>query len=726
MTVVDAALGERVFADLYDHLSAELEWLDLSLARGVLGMRSAVPADAPTPGLHISDQEAELLLAPRPPADQASELSAEVTALRAHIDARVTRTLAAGVDLRLPALADRLGLSAFERQALLLCLAPELDRKYDRLYAYLQDDITRKRPSVDLVLAVLVPDPPDRWWALRRFSAHAPLRRSGLLEVVVDAYSPSGSSALARMLRVAPRFAAHLLGDDHLDDGLAGMARLVEAGPRPPEPQPVAVKALACLLDRHRERGNDALVVHLQGSDAAESVRLAHVVAAGRGGPTVELDVTAASTAEALDAAVTATLRESWLLETPAVLVAADRLCAEEQPNVGLDDALARYPGPVLVVTGGPWPATRRPRTTPVHEVDLPQADLPTRLAAWTAVLSGPGVAPGSAADDLAHELAARFRLGIGQIEVAAGHVVRGPDPAAATRAEWYAACRRASGQGLAAVAERVAPTHGWDDLVLDDHRRATLRALRDQVALRERVLDEWGLGDRITGSRGLAALFAGPPGTGKTMAATVVAADLGLDLYRVDLSRVVSKYIGETEKNLSRIFAEADGANAVLMFDEADALFGKRTEVSDAHDRYANIEVSYLLQRMEQYEGVAILASNLRQNMDDAFLRRLRFVVDFPFPEPAQRLLIWQAHLRTGAPLHPDLDVAVLAERLVVSGGTIRNIVLSASFLAAADDAPVGMDHLVRAARREFAKTDAVWPASAFPASRRQGSASG
>jgi len=212
---------------------------------------------------------------------------------------------------------------------------------------------------------------------------------------------------------------------------------------------------------------------------------------------------------------------------------------------------------------------------------------------------------------------------------------------------------------------------------------------------LRERVLDEWGLGERITGSRGLAALFAGPPGTGKTMAATVVAADLGLDLYRVDLSRVVSKYIGETEKNLARIFAEADGANVVLMFDEADALFGKRTEVSDAHDRYANIEVSYLLQRMEQYEGVAILASNLRHNMDDAFLRRLRFVVDFPFPEPPQRRLIWQAHLRTGAPLHTDLDVPLLAERLVV----------------------VGMGHLLGAARREFAKTDAVWPSSAFAA---------
>jgi SpoVK/Ycf46/Vps4 family AAA+-type ATPase len=205
-------------------------------------------------------------------------------------------------------------------------------------------------------------------------------------------------------------------------------------------------------------------------------------------------------------------------------------------------------------------------------------------------------------------------------------------------------------------------------------------------------------------------------------MAAAVVAADLGLDLYRVDLSRVVSKYIGETEKNLSRIFAEAHEANAVLLFDEADALFGKRTDVSDAHDRYANIEVSYLLQRMEHYEGITILASNLRHNMDEAFLRRLRFIVDFPFPEPAQRLLIWRAHLRAGAPLAADLDLPLLADRLAVSGGTIRNVVLSASFLAAAEDTAVGMDQLLRAARRELAKSDAVWRSDMFPATGARG----
>jgi SpoVK/Ycf46/Vps4 family AAA+-type ATPase len=189
-----------------------------------------------------------------------------------------------------------------------------------------------------------------------------------------------------------------------------------------------------------------------------------------------------------------------------------------------------------------------------------------------------------------------------------------------------------------------------------------------------------------------------------------VIANQLGLDLYRIDLSQVVSKYIGETEKNLSCIFAEAENSNAVLFFDEADALFGKRTEISDAHDRYANIETSYLLQRMEDYEGIAILATNLRQNMDEAFLRRLRFVVEFPFPDAAHRLRIWQGHLRTGAPLDDDLDLSLLAEHVSVSGGSIRSIVLAAAFLAAGEDRPIGMVHLLRAARREFEKVGKLW----------------
>jgi SpoVK/Ycf46/Vps4 family AAA+-type ATPase len=237
-------------------------------------------------------------------------------------------------------------------------------------------------------------------------------------------------------------------------------------------------------------------------------------------------------------------------------------------------------------------------------------------------------------------------------------------------------------------------------------------------VAHAERVLGTWGFGRKLSLGRGVSVLFAGPSGTGKTMAAEVIAGDLGLDLYRIDLSTIVSKYIGETERNLERVFTAAESANVILFFDEADAVFGRRSEVRDSHDRYANLEVAYLLQRMEQYDGLAILATNLRENLDEAFVRRLEFVVTFPFPDEAHRRRLWEIHLPPDAPRADDLDLAHLAARFRLSGGNIKNVTLAAAFLAAAEDRPIGMAHLLRAVQREHQKlgrivpeADLVWP---------------
>jgi SpoVK/Ycf46/Vps4 family AAA+-type ATPase len=224
-------------------------------------------------------------------------------------------------------------------------------------------------------------------------------------------------------------------------------------------------------------------------------------------------------------------------------------------------------------------------------------------------------------------------------------------------------------------------------------------------VRQRPQVLEGWGVGQKLVSSRGVTVLFAGPPGTGKTMAAEIIAGELGLDLYKIDLSSIISKYIGETEKNLERIFSEASSSNAILFFDEADALFGKRSEVRDSHDRYANIEISYLLQRMEAYDGITILATNLRANLDEAFTRRLQFSVDFPFPEEEDRLRIWQALFPSGVPRAADIDFALLARRFKLAGGNIRNILVSAAYLAAADGGQVTMSHLLHGARRELQK---------------------
>jgi len=232
------------------------------------------------------------------------------------------------------------------------------------------------------------------------------------------------------------------------------------------------------------------------------------------------------------------------------------------------------------------------------------------------------------------------------------------------------------------------------------------LREICNHVKYRDRVYGDWGFGRKLALGKGLAVLFAGPSGTGKTMAAGIIAAELGIDLYKIDLSTVVSKYIGETEKNLSRIFVEAETSNAILFFDEADALFGKRSEVRDSHDRYANVEIGYLLQRVEEYEGVAILATNLRKNMDEAFVRRLHFAVEFPFPDREDRHRIWQGIWPQDTPLDAALDLELLATRYEVAGGNIKNIAVAAAFLAADDGQIVRMNHVIQATLREYQKT--------------------
>jgi SpoVK/Ycf46/Vps4 family AAA+-type ATPase len=268
-----------------------------------------------------------------------------------------------------------------------------------------------------------------------------------------------------------------------------------------------------------------------------------------------------------------------------------------------------------------------------------------------------------------------------------------------------FAAARAHSNPRLAALARKITPRYDWLDLILPGDQVEILREMVATIRSRPLVLEEWGVGKKLAASAGITALFFGSPGTGKTMGAEVIARELGLDLYKIDLSNMISKYIGETEKNLEKIFNEAESSNAILFFDEADAIFGKRSEVKDAHDRYANIEVSYLLQRMESYNGVTILATNLKANLDDAFTRRIQFAVDFPFPKELDRLRIWQTLFPPDVPRDPTLNLELMAERFDLAGGNIRNIIVTATYLAAANGQVVNMDHMLHATRRELQK---------------------
>jgi AAA+ superfamily predicted ATPase len=338
--------------------------------------------------------------------------------------------------------------------------------------------------------------------------------------------------------------------------------------------------------------------------------------------------------------------------------------------------------------------------------VDLALATLPRR--AWVGVEAEPAAATEEewaasfpAVASASYRLSAEQLLHVGRASRALGD-------------DLPSAVRRLAAGHIDATATRIRPERGWDDLVLDDERMTQVRTIATRWHHRRTVFGEWGFAPQP--STGVVALFAGPSGTGKTLAAEVIATDLGVDLYKVDLAHMVSKYIGETEKNLSAVFDAAEASSVVLFFDEADALLGKRSEVSDAHDRYANIEVAYLLQRLERFEGVAVMATNLLKNIDPAFLRRLHLVVEFAMPEAAERRRIWRHALPPGAPLADDLELDRLADTFELSGGTIRNAVMSAAFLAAEAGTPIGRAHVVTALRSELRKMGRLVADADFP----------
>jgi AAA+ superfamily predicted ATPase len=711
---VDAPLPP--YADDVEHLGDELRRLDLLLRiRAERLFARLSPPSQVERSIYISHAEARRLLDHDPGPEVVEGLDGADTALHEmadRIERRLRSSQDSGVTLALPRLGRLFGLSRFELQSVVICLAPELRRKYDRIYAYLQDDITRQRPSVDLVLELLCDTEVERWRHRHLLGEGAPLRRAGLLRSVLDQGSPSGSSGLAQILQLDPRITGYLLGERGVDARLDGHATLcVDSDGSAVDPG--VLDGVLRLVEARLAAGRPRTVVHLFGPGGAGKGALAREVCARRGVPLLALDVRPLLSDQGQAAVlIPVALREGLLRQCPVLLAHADELLAPDARSVlAVFGTAVRDHGQLVFTSGAvPWPAETALGPEVVASVEVPATPVPLRAAVWQQALSGRT----EHAAGWAAELATRYRLTPARIRAAtaaaeAQRQMR-PDRTELTVADLASACRAQSDQRIAALAEKVDLRHGWADLVLPEPRLVVLREICAQVRHHHRVIEEWGFGRRLGHGTGLSALFSGPPGTGKTLAAQVLAREVGLDLYRVDLARVVSKYIGETEKNLSRVFDEAETSNAVLFFDEADALFGKRSEVSDAHDRYANIEISYLLQRMEDYQGVVVLATNLRQNLDEAFTRRIRFLVDFPFPDESQRRRIWQTHFPPCAPVAPEVDCEFLAREFPLAGGSIKNIVLNAAFLAAADGGIITPEHLVAGTRREFDKAGKVW----------------
>jgi len=667
--------------------------------------------DDPFRGLYVSDEHVDRLLegpsgpserkaqGPSGPSEREAQGAAagvvgqpEAQEARLRVEADADAAEAAGHHLRLRHLARSFGLVPADIDILLVAMAPDLDSRFEKLYGYLNDDVTRRRATVGLALELADLAALDS--AVRaRVLPGSPMVDGGLL-LVEEPDRPF----LTRSLRVPDRVTAHLLGGDQPDTSL--LHCLAEL---PPLPEQAGLSEAS--LGRALRHG--ATLVHLHEKPGAAS-RMAAVVAlreAGLGAVVIDLHRLAPEEdigALAQRASREARLRGAGLVVGPLeVLTTGDVSAAGGKAKASAAVRhLAEVVCPIILYSRGTWdPAWSRGVAL---NVEAPSLDRDEREAAWRGQLAA------DAAPDLDPAAAtAHFRL-------APEHIVRATSAARhqatlhggpVSDLDLRSGARAQNAAGLEHLARRVEPRVGWVDLVLPPNVFSHLHELVARARNRPKVLEEWNLRPGGGRGRGIAALFAGDSGTGKTMSAEVVAFELGLDLYTVNLATVVDKYVGETEKNLERIFSEADGVNGVLLFDEADALFGKRSEVKDAHDRYANIEVAYLLQRMETFDGLAILSTNLRANVDEAFARRLDSVVDFPMPGAPYRRVLWDSSLGKDIPRADDVDLPFLADRFELSGGNIRSIALTAAYMAAETGQEVTMADLVRATAREYRK---------------------
>jgi ATP-dependent 26S proteasome regulatory subunit len=578
------------------------------------------------------------------------------------------------------------GLSPFERDVLLLCAGIELDGRFAALCANAQGDSTRPWPTFGLALAAL---DGGHWSALL---PQAPLRRWRLVEL-----SPGGAITTAA-LRIDEAVLHYLTGLESPDERLVGIVIPVDpAAELVPSHEALAQRIAAAW---QRAKPANLSLMQLCGDDPAGKRAIAAAACGRVGLRLLTLSAEALPTAPADLGMLLRLCERELLLTQSALLLECDDTEGDENTKTAtITRACEQIRAPMLL-------ASRERRRLPHRSavtLDVARPTTEEQRAVWQTAI-------GDAADALNGHLdvlVSQFTLSATAIRSACaeaqGMLAATPDTTL-DMALWDA-CREQARPALEALAQRIDPVAGWDDLVLPDAQRQTLREIAAHVRQRATVYEAWGFATRGNRGLGISALFAGASGTGKTLAAEVLAHELHLDLYRIDLSSVVSKYIGETEKNLRRVFDAAEEGGAILLFDEADALFGKRSEVKDSHDRYANIEVSYLLQRMEAYRGLAILTTNLRSALDTAFLRRIRFIVQFPFPDHAQRLEIWRRVFPSATPTD-GLDLTRLA-RLNVAGGNIRNIALNAAFLAADTAEPVGMAHLLQASRSEYAKLE-------------------
>jgi SpoVK/Ycf46/Vps4 family AAA+-type ATPase len=714
-----------------DHVFAELERLKLLLQRQVLRLRAAhLLREDQFRGLYISDEEVDgLLLSARKAVVDAGhgeappllrELTARRDSLAIEIAARTDASLKNGGALPLQQLRVLFALSDFDYSALLVCAAPEIDARFETLYAYVQNDVTRKYPTPDLILNLLCETPDEAVERRLSFSSSGALLSTPLIRLSDDPQHRD-CGWLSQPLRAESRIVDCILGLQEIDARLRPFTRLCQSAHAlgTLHLPPTLAAQLQNVVRNFSDRG---AIVMLSGPAGCGKQSIAQDISCRQSRPLLVAQMDRCPTELSLSMVLPLLRREAQLRRANLFLANSDAVCGEDSSCVAKKSALLNSldAGKLLVFVGAATPlnlASASARSACVS-FDIPAPDFAERSILWKEALATESSV--LAADVDYALLANKFQFTGGQIrsvcrEAADHALVHDAGGRRLSLGDLVAAARRQSNQGLGRLAQRVKCVDDWVDLVLPARSIRQLREVCAAEKYRHVVYWQWGYGSRLTRGKGINALFCGASGTGKTMAAGIIARDLALDLYKIDLSAVVSKYIGETEKQLNQIFHEARSSNAILFFDEADALFGKRSEVKDAHDRYANIETAYLLQKMEEYEGIVILATNFRRNMDEAFTRRMHHIVDFPFPDAPMRERIWRGLVPAGAPLAGDIQFGFLARQFELSGGNIRNVSLAAAFLAAEAGGELRMEHYVQATARELLKLGRVLSRTEF-----------
>jgi AAA+ superfamily predicted ATPase len=608
-------------------------------------------------------------------------------------------------------------LSSFDLDILAIAIAPELERSYERVYAYLQDDMTDTRPTVDLVFNLLCFNISEKLSRRKHFTSNAPLISNRLL------YLSPAPTLLSQHLILDSQVMRLLLQQPGLDDRLTSRSQLLESD-RVSNTLYLKTEIQTTLEAIASEdwQKQQPLILYFQGSDRTGKRHTAQIIAKNLKCSLLIADLTKLLDDKSnFEEKIQLLWREAWFFDRLLYLDNFDLLYLPENQTLYRSFLVELEKNQGITILAGleNWIPTAT-KVKGVITVPFTMPESSQRRECWETHLKEAQIDIEESELDV---LSDRFVLTPNQIADAvttAYNKIRWRSQTTKfltqklekSRSLFLDLCstaRAQSGRDLAILARKIEPKYTWDDIVLHPDRIRQLQDICKEAEYRELVYQKWGFAGKLSLGKGINVLFSGSPGTGKTMAAEVIANHLQLDLYKIDLSQIVSKYIGETEKNLNRIFKAATNSNAILLFDEADALFGKRSEVQDARDRYANIEVGYLLQKIEEYEGIAILTTNLRDNIDKAFERRLRFIINFNLPDAENRYLIWQKVFPENAPCSSDLDLKFLAQNFEITGANIRHIALTAAFFAADNSGVIDMNHIIQALQREYQKMGQV-----------------